>query len=249
MWGYIGNKPNAPPYHLYEFSSDRCEIHPLSFLRGFSGILHADAYSAYEKMDSSDDYAITWAACWSHARRKFENAQSTDEKFRVSILKNIRHLFMYERVAHQMSETERLKLREEKEKPIVDKIFHMLREKVRDNSLLPKSAIAEAIGYMLSREKNFRTYLAEPYAKMDNNTAERGVRKIVIGRKNWLFVGSPRSGKAMANLLSLVQTCRAMKIDPQAYLEDIFRRLPAHPHKNLYELLPDQWAKPVPGHT
>ena len=150
---------------------------------------------------------------------------------------------MYERVAWQLPADERLKLREEKEKTIVDKIFNMLRDKVKDNSLLPKSAIAEAIGYMLCREKNFRTYLSEPFAKMDNNTAERGVRKIVIGRKNWLFVGSPRSGKAMANLLSLVQSCRAMKIDPQAYLEDVFRRLPSHPHKNLYELLPDQWIK------
>ena len=96
---------------------------------------------------------------------------------------------------------------------------------------------------MLSRENNFRVYLSNPNARMDNNTAERGVRKLVIGRKNWLFVGSPKSGRAMANLLSLVQSCRAMGIDPQAYLEDIFKRLPSYPHKNLSDLLPDQWVK------
>ena len=78
---------------------------------------------------------------------------------------------------------------------------------------------------------------------MDNNIAENGVRKLVIGRKNWLFVGSKRSGKAMANLLSLVQSCRAMKIDPQKYLEDIFKRLPGHPYKNIAQLLPDIWKK------
>jgi len=77
---------------------------------------------------------------------------------------------------------------------------------------------------------------------MDNNIAENGVRKVVIGRKNWLFVGSKKSGEAMANLLSLVQSCRAMKINPQDYLEDIFKRLLSHPHKNLRELLPDQWG-------
>ncbi len=78
---------------------------------------------------------------------------------------------------------------------------------------------------------------------MDNNIAENGVRKLVIGRKAWLFVGSRRSGKAMANILSLVQTCRAMKINPQEYLEDIFCKLPAYPHKNLSELLPYNWNK------
>lgn len=243
MWGYISNHPNAPPYHLYEFSSDRCEIHPLNFLKDFKGVLHADAYSAYEKIDRSDEYSITWSACWSHARRKFENSQSGDENLRSAVLRKIRHLFMCERIGWSKGPEERLQLRAEKEKPIVDDIFMMLQEKVRAGTLLPKSSLAEAIGYMLSREKNFRVYLNEPYARMDNNPAERGVRKLVIGRKNWLFVGSPRSGKAMANLLSLVQSCRAMGVDPQAYLEDIFRRLPGWPHKNLAELLPDQWAK------
>jgi transposase len=241
MWGYMGNKPGAPPYHLYEFSSDRCEIHPLSFLKEFSGILHADAYSAYEKLDGRED--ISWAACWAHGRRKFENSTSMDEKFRISVLSEMRNLFRYEKVAWNRRPEERLKIRAEKEKPIVDKIFAMFRDKIRSGALLPASDLAKAIGYMQSREKNFRVYLSNPYARMDNNTAERGVRKLVIGRKNWLFVGSRRSGKAVANLLSLVQSCRAMGVDPQAYLEDIFKRLPSYPHKNLFDLLPDQWIK------
>lgn len=241
MWGYIGNKPGEAPYHLYEFSSDRCEIWPLSFLKEFRGIIHADAYSAYEKLDAYEN--ITWAACWAHGRRKFENSTSMDEKFRLCVLTEMRNLFRYERVGWNRNSEERLKIRQEKEKPIVDKIFSMFREKIRNNTLLPASDLAKAIGYMLCREKNFRVYLSHPDARMDNNTAERGVRKLVIGRKNWLFVGSPRSGKAMANLLSLVQSCRAMKIDPQTYLEDIFKRLPSHPHKNLSDLLPDQWVK------
>lgn len=241
MWGYIGNKLGAPPYHLYEFSSNRCEIWPLKYLEKFKGTLHADAYSAYEKLDCRK--GIFWAACWSHARRKFENSTSMDERFRISVLTEMRNLFRYEKVAWNKSPEDRLRIRQEKEKPIVDKIFRMFNEKIRDNTLLPASDLAKAIGYMQSREKNFRVYLTNSYARMDNNTAERGVRKLVIGRKNWLFVGSPRSGKAMANLLSLVQSCRAMKIDPQAYLEDIFKKLPSYPHKSLRELLPDQWTR------
>ena len=242
VWGYFGGKPNAPPYYLYEFSSNRSEIHPMTYLKNFKGIMHADAYSAYEKINDSKDYQISWAACWSHARRKFENAIGSDQIFRNQILRLIRYLFLFERIALVSSVEQRLKIRSESEKKIVDKIFDMLKNKVKDNTLLPKSNLAKAIGYMLCRESRFRFYLTHSDARMDNNIAENGVRKLVIGRKNWLFVGSKRSGRAMANLLSLVQTCRAMKIDPQKYLEDIFKRLPGHPHKNLHELLPDHWA-------
>ncbi len=242
VWGYFGGKPNAPPYYLYEFSSDRCEIHLMTYLKDFKGIIHADAYSAYEKINDSEGYQINWAACWSHARRKFENAVGSNQIFRTQILRLIRYLFLFERIALVSSAEQRLKIRAEAEKKIVDKVFKMLKDKVKDSTLLPKSNLASAIGYMLCRENTFRFYLTHSDARMDNNIAENGVRKLVIGRKNWLFVGSRRSGRAMANLLSLVQTCRAMKIDPQKYLEDIFKRLPGHPHKNLHELLPDYWA-------
>jgi transposase len=242
VWGYFGGKPNAPPYHLYEFSSDRCEIHSMTYLKDFEGIIHGDAYSAYEKINDSEDYRINWAACWSHARRKFEHAVGIDIEFRNQILRLIRYLFLFERIARVSSAEQRLNIRTESEKQIVDKIFNMLKNKVKDNTLPPGTNLATAVGYMLCREDTFRFYLTHPDARMDNNIAENGMRKLVIGRKNWLFVGSKRSGKAMANLLSLVQTCRAMKIDPQKYLEDIFKRLPGHPHKNLQELLPDRWA-------
>ena len=92
-------------------------------------------------------------------------------------------------------------------------------------------------------EKNFRFYLDHPEAKMDNNTSERALRKIVLGRKNWMYLGSRRSGKAMANHMSLIQSCRAMDVNPQKYLEYVYRNLMSYPHKKLHELLPDQWKK------
>ena len=118
-----------------------------------------------------------------------------------------------------------------------------MKNKLSDPKLLPKSKLFEAVRYTLSHEKNFRLYLEHADAKMHNNTAERAVKKIVLGRKNWLYVGSRRSGKAMANLMSLIQTCRVMNVNPQQYMEDIFRNLMSYPHKNLHELLPERWNR------
>ena len=99
------------------------------------------------------------------------------------------------------------------------------------------------LNYSSEHEINFRMYLDDPNLRMENNSAERPLRKVVLGRKNWLFIGSKRAGEAAGNLISLVQTCRTLNINPPEYLEDIFRRLPSQPHKNISELLPDQWKK------
>jgi hypothetical protein len=125
-------------------------------------------------------------------------------------------------------------------RPIVDALFQRLRDE--QANYLPGSELGAAINYMLSYRANFENDLHDANLRMDNNPAERGLRKHVLGRKNWLFVGSPKAGEAMAALLSLVQTCRAMKIDPQEYLTDIFTRLLDHNSQRLQELLPDQWA-------
>jgi len=241
VWTYVGGLPNAPPYHIYQFSEDRGHRHPLEFLKDFAGTIHADAFAAYEKLHADPDRPIQWAACWAHARRKFENAWNGTEDLCAWVLRRMRYLFLYERVAWAPGPEERLRIRTERETPVVAEIFRRLREALRAPGLLPKSKTAEAISYMLSREANFTLYLADPNLRMDNNPAERSLRKLTIGRKNWLFVGSPRAGDSMAALLSLVQTCRAMDIRPWEYLTDLFGRLLDHPACRLEELLPDQW--------
>jgi transposase len=242
VWLYVGARANAPPYHVYQFSQDRGHRHPLKFLATFEGVLHADAFAAYEALDADPTRAVRWAACWAHARRNFEEA-SGNEPFRVWVLRHMRYLFMYERVVWARDATERMRIRTERETPIVDAIYQRLRDEVASGTLLPKAKLTKAIGYMLSREANFRLYLSDPNLRMENNTAERGLRKLTIGRKNWLFVGSPEAGDSMAALLSLVQTCRAMDIRPQEYLQDIFERLLDHPANRLEELLPDRWKE------
>ena len=238
IWIYAGNKPNSPPYQIYEFTDNYRQINPIEYLKDFEGIIHADAYKGYVNIDK-DNSNINWAACWCHGRRKFEELGHSE--FRTWILKDIRKLFLHERVAWEKDSEFRLKVRNRREKPIVDRIFKKLKDKLVDPKLLPKSKLAEAIKYMLAYEKNFRFYLNHPDAKMDNNTAERALRKIVIGRKNWMYLGSRRSGKAMANHMTLIQSCRAMDINPQKYLEYIYRNLMSYPHKKIHELLPDRW--------
>jgi transposase len=241
VWVYVGALPNAPPYHIYQFTEDRGHRHPDAFLESFEGLIHADAFALYEKLHADPHKPIRWAACWAHARRKFENALCGQEDLRTWVLRHMRYLFMYERVAWARDAAERLRIRQEREAPIVEEIFSRLRETIAAGDLLPKSKMAEAIGYVLSREENFTLYLSDPNVRMENNTAERSLRKLTIGRKNWLFVGSPKAGDSMAALLSLVQTCRAMDIRPWEYLTDIFDRLLDHPDRRLEELLPDRW--------
>jgi len=244
MWVYIGGLPNAPPYHIYQFTTDRSARHPMEFLKSFKGVLHADAFTAYEKLGKDENNEIAWAACWAHARRKFENALSgTDSDTALWVMRQMRYLFLFERIAWKHKPDERLRIRREHELPVVDKIFSRFRDEIKRSDLLPASKLANAIGYMQCRRQNFRNYLDNPNLRMDNNIAERGLRKLTIGRKNWMFVGSEKAGESMAALLSLVQTCRAMDIKPQEYLEDLFNRLLDHPARRLEELLPDHWKR------
>ncbi|HJO91937.1 MAG TPA: IS66 family transposase [Victivallales bacterium] len=243
MWIYEGASPNAPPYKIYQFTENRKYEYPKKFLHGFKGTVHADAYGAYVDIDKDKYTPINWAACWAHGRRKFEEAQAGDKELKKDIMKQIQCLSRYERIAWSNDAQTRLKIRQKYEKPIVDKIYSTLKIKVSRDIMLPKEKLTIAVNYMLFYEVNFRRYLTDPNIRMDNNAAERSMRKIVLGKKNWMFIGSPTAGKSMGILYSFVQTCRVMKIDPQKYLEDVFRRLQGHPHQNLRELLPDRWTQ------
>ena len=243
MWIYFSGKPNAPPYSIYKFSTGRSHKIPKEHLKNFTGFIHADCFQAYEELHKSQDINISWAACWVHARRKFIEAEAYNIEEGRNILSMIKNLFRYERVAWNSDSNERMSIRHQKELPIVDKLFAYMKKLVKNNRFTPKMKISTAIGYMLSREENFRLYLSNPDLRMDNNPAERSLRKVVVGRNNWLFVGSNKGGLAAANLLSLVQTCRAMNINPQLYLEDLFTNLMDYPANKIKDFLPDQWVK------
>ncbi|MGA8165415.1 MAG: transposase [Waddliaceae bacterium] len=113
--------------------------------------------------------------------------------------------------------------------------------------LPPKSKLREAVGYFHGLAPYLKNYTKDPFARLDNNAAERAVRPLAIGRKNWLFFGSLDGGQAGAVLLSLVQICRGLGINPREYLEDVMRRIMSHSSQKFFELLPDQWLKARQG--
>ncbi len=199
-----------------------------------------DAYLANAKK-------IIWCPCWAHIRRKFFEAESGDPKFRDWVLRKIRYLFMFEKVAWARSEEERLRIRLEKEVPIIDELISAIKGKLIDGRILPKSKYREALGYFCGLIPYLKNYTMHPNAHLDNNVAERAIRPLAIGRKNWLFVGNEDGGKAAAIVLSLIQTCRGLGLNPREYLEDIMRRLMSHSAQKLEELLPDRWlaARPI----
>lgn len=241
MWVLVGGNHANPPYRIYNFRVDRRHAHAEEILKDYQGFLHSDKYGAYEKLAHRKQFK--WCPCWAHIRRKFFEAEGGDPKFRDLVLRKIKYLFMFERAAWNRSEEERLRIRKEKEIPIIDELISLIKHKYTDGKVLAKSKFREALGYFISLTFYLKNYTEYPYARLDNNVAERAVRPLALGRKNWLFLGSEEGGEAAAIVLSLVQTCRSLNVNPRAYLEDIMRRLQSHSYQKLEELLPDQWVK------
>jgi transposase len=240
MWVLVGGKERDPCLRVYDFYENRKHSNAEKLLKGYTGVLHSDKYGAYESMANAG--VFTWCPCWSHIRRKFFEAEAGDPKFRSLVLRKIKYLFMFEKVAWTRSPEERLRIRQEKEAPIIDELVRLIRSRLIVGKILPKSKLKEAIGYFLGLEPHLKNYIQHPFARLDNNVAERAVRPLAIGRKNWLFVGNEAGGEAAAIVYSLIQSCRASNINPREYLEDVMRRIMDHPHNKLSELLPMHWA-------
>jgi transposase len=241
MWVLVGGKSADPSYRIYDFCTNRRHDNAAEMLKGYQGVLHSDKYGAYENLANKKQFI--WSPCWAHIRRKFIDAESGDPPFREWVLRQIRYLFMLEKVAWARSEEERLRIRQEKEVPIIDSLIAAIKDKLINGCILPKSKFKEALGYFCGLIPHLKNYTQHPWARLDNNVAERAVRPIALGRKNWLFVGNETGGEAAAIILSLVQSCRAIGANPREYLEDVMRRLMAHNSQKLHELLPDQWLK------
>ncbi len=238
MWVLVGGKHTNPAYRVYNFRTNRKHENASEILAGYTGVVHSDKYGAY--IDLANKKKIILCPCWSHIRRKFIEAETGDPPFRKWVLRKIRYLFMLERIAWARSEEERLRIRQLKEGPIIDELINAIKKRLSEGKVLPKSKFREALGYFLGLIPHLKNYLNHPYARLDNNVAERAVRPLAIGRKNWLFIGNEEGGEAAAVILSLVQTCRNLGINPRDYLEDVMRRLMSHSSQKLYELLPDQ---------
>jgi len=238
MWVIVGGKEKDPFYRIYSFKLNHKHHHALDLLKDYHGVLHSDKYGAYEQLAKQNQ--IIWCPCFSHIRRKFFEAQ-TELALRNLILRKIRYLFMFERIAWNRDEKERLRIRQKKEVPIIDELIDLVKDKLNNGKILPKSKIREALIYFYGLIPYLKNYTKYAWAHIDNNAAERAVRPLAIGRKNWLFVGSEDAGIAAGVILSLVQTCRVLNINPRTYLDDVLRRIMDHSFQKIHELLPDEW--------
>jgi len=241
LWAYVRGGAD-PPLTVYDFSRDRSKERPLKFLRDYRGYAHADAYSGYDELFRNE--GIIEVGCWAHARRKFDEAVSSRPKEATDILARIARLYHeVETPCAGMTPEERRRFRQEHATPILDGIFKEIVE-LRQKTI-PSEPLRKAVDYALNQRKALYRYLEDGRLRPDNNLAENAVRPIALGRKNWLFVGSERGGRAAALFMSLVKSCKDCGINPWEYFDDLLRRIMSHPVARLRELLPDQW-KPLP---
>lgn len=237
----------GPPAAVYFYSPDRRGVHAERFLAGFTGIMQADAFSGFGRLykPGRADGPIVEAACWSHARRGFfELAELQKAPIAVEAVQRIDALFAIEREINGLSPSQRLAVRNERSRPLVDALADWLRDQhVR---LSAKSATAKAIDYMLKRWPAFTRFLDDGTICLTNNAAERALRGIAVGRRNWTFAGSDEGGRRAAAMYTLIETAKLNDIDPHAWLADVLARLPGHPAKRIEELLPWNWQNRQP---
>src|SRR5664279_2533004 len=185
---------------------------------------------------------ITEAACWSHWRRQFfDLAKLAKAPIAAEAVRRIDELFEIERTINGETPAERAAVRRDQSKPLVEALDRWLRQ--QRALLSAKSDLVKAINYGLSRWAAFTRFLDDGRVCLSNNAAERAVRGIAIGRKNWTFAGSDEGGRRAAAVYTLIETCKLNDVDPQAWLADILARLPDHPVKQIDELLPWTWNK------
>jgi transposase len=239
-WTYVGDREH--PFTVYDYTPDRSRDGPDRFLQAFRGYLQADAYAGYDGLYQDPARAVTEVACWAQARRKFFEAQDADLQRALVMLAYIRLLYEVEQEARDraLDGAGRLALRREKSAAILTDIEAYLRRE--QPQVLPKSPIGEAIAYALGNWAALCRYTQDGDLAIDNNGAERALRPVAVGRKNWLFFGSDTGGRTAAILTSFITTCKRLHLDPFAYLRDVFERISAHPATRLEELLPDRWA-------
>ncbi len=259
-WTYVrDDRPfagPAPPAAVFYYSRDRRGEHPTAHLRGWAGVLQADAYSGYGELYAAQRQPapVLEAACWAHARRKFfvlaDIAASARRKAQgkapavispmaLEAVRRIDALFEIERAVNGQSADQRQAVRQELSAPLVADLQAWLT--LQRAKLSRGNDLAKAMDYMLKRWTAFSRFTGDGRICLTNNAAERALRGIALGRKSWLFAGSDRGGERAAFMYSLIVTAKLNDVDPQAWLADALARIADHPAQKLDELLPWNW--------
>ena len=234
MWVYSSIRESSKPIRIFEYKPDRKAENPQKFLENFSGTLISDGYGGYNNISG-----VVNAYCWAHARRKFYEALPADMKdvsdtLAYTGLKKIAKLFAIEKEIDTLPPEDKVKIRQEKSKPLVDDFFSWCAD--AQNKSLTRSKIGKAIQYALNLEKGLRVYLDDGLVPMTNSLDERNIRPFTVSRKNWLFSTSTKGADASASIFSLIETAKANRLSPFDYIEHILEIMPQidiiqHPEK------------------
>jgi transposase len=246
LWAYVredqpfGGK--AAPAVFYRYSPTRGGEHPERHLATYAGLMQADAYAGFNGLyvEARQPGMIFEAACWAHGRRKFfELADLQKAPVAIEAVRRIDELFVIEREINGKTVDERRTVRQARSKPLVAALETWLRE--QRSKLSSKAPVAKAIDYSLKRWRAFTRFLDDGRLCMSNNAAERAVRGIAVGRRNWTFCGSDSGGVRAAAIYALIETCKLNDVDPRAWLADVLARIADHPMKQISDLLPWNW--------
>jgi transposase len=246
LWTYVrDDRPFAgpdPPAAAFFYSRDRAGVHAEQHLAGYAGLMQADAYAGFNRLYDTGRKPgpIVEAMCWAHARRKFfDLARINKAPIALEAVERIDALFAIEREINGKPPHERQRVRNERSRPLLAALEAWLREQRR--KLSARSETAKAIAYSLTRWTELTRFLDNGRLCMSNNAAERELRGIAVGRRNWTFAGSDEGGRRAAAIYTLIETAKLNDIDPQAWLTDVLARLQDHPAKRIHELLPWNW--------
>jgi transposase len=237
IWAYASTRFAHTQGVVYDFRPGRSGQAVREFLEGWEGKLVCDDYSGYKASFAGNVIEI---GCWAHARRKFHDLQVANQsQIAGQALEYIQQLYRIERDISGLSPEVRQQQRELQAQPIIDQLHHWLigkRQQVPDGS-----GTARAIDYSLKRWAALIRYLEDGTVPIDNNWVENQIRPWALGRSNWLFAGSLRSGQRAANIMSLIQSAKINGLNPQAYLKDVMERLPTQRASEIDALLPHNW--------
>ena len=244
FWTYVRDDRPAgstePPAVWFAYSPDRKAEHPVNHLRDFRGVLQADGYAGFNRL--YEQGTIVEAACWAHVRRKvYDLYQAHASPIAEEALKRIGALYDIEKEIRGRPPDERRQIRQERARPLLESLHAWLKQCV--SKLSRKSDVSLAIQYALGRWTALLRYVNDGRVEIDNNAAERGLRAVAIGRKNYLFQGSDAGGDSAAAMYTLIGTAKLNALDPEAYLSYVLSRIADHPVHRLEELLP--WNTPV----
>jgi transposase len=239
VWTYVADDDHV----VFKYTPRRKSDGPREFLRGFKGYVQADAANLYDRLygDGDEEGGATEVGCWAHARRRFFEAQLTDKERALIGLGFIKRLYEADRVAAQLPPSRRTEERRRLAAPVLEGFKAWL--DAESLVVLPKAPIADALGYVRNQWTALTRFLEDARLKLDNNAAERELRRVAVGRKNWLFAGSDEGADRACVLYSLVASCKLHGVNPFDYLRDVLVRVGEHPARNVLALSPKGWKQ------